>query len=209
MPTKSQDRRKVRLSRALGIPLTPKAARYLEKRPYGPGEHGRTKRRTDSDYAVRLREKQRLREQYGIREKQLRIVFNEARRTDGLTGENLVELLEMRLDALVLRAGFARTTAQARQFVTHRHILVDGKIVDRPSFRVKPGQLIHVKERSEGTEPFQVAAAGGHAEVLPPVPGYLEVELDKLHARLVRRPKRAEVPVTAEVQLVVEYYAAR
>ena len=209
MPTKSQDRRKVRLSRALGIPLTPKAARYLEKRPYAPGEHGRTKRRTDSDYAVRLREKQRLREQYGIREKQLRIVFNEARRTEGLTGENLVELLEMRLDALVLRAGFARTTAQARQFVTHRHILVDGKIVDRPSFRVKPGQLIHVKERSEGTEPFQVAAAGGHAEVLPPVPGYLEVELDKLHARLVRRPKRAEVPVTAEVQLVVEYYAAR
>ena len=205
----SRSRSKTRESRALGIPLTPKAARYMEKRPYAPGEHGRTKRKADSDYAVRLREKQRLRAQYGIREKQLRIAFEEARRTQGLTGENLVELLEMRLDALVLRAGFARTTAQARQFVTHRHILVDGKIVDRPSFRVKPGQLIHVKERSEGTEPFQVAAAGGHAEVLPPVPGYLEVELDKLHARLVRRPKRAEIPVTAEVQLVVEYYAAR
>lgn len=209
MPTKSQDRRKVRLSRALGIPLTPKAAKYLEKRPYAPGEHGRTKRKADSDYAVRLREKQRLREQYGIREKQMRIVFNEARRGTGLTGENLVELLEMRLDALVLRAAFARTTAQARQMVVHRHILVDGKIVDRPSFRVKPGQLIHVKERSEGTEPFQVAAAGGHVDVLPKTPGYLEVELDKLHARLIRRPKRAEVPVTAEVQLVVEYYAAR
>ncbi len=209
MPTKSQDRRKVRLSRALGIPLTPKAAKYLEKRPYAPGEHGRTKRKADSDYAVRLREKQRLREQYGIREKQLRIVFNEARRAQGLTGENLVELLEMRLDALVLRAAFARTTAQARQMVVHRHIMVDGKIVDRPSFRVKPGQLIHVKERSEGTEPFQVAAAGGHVDVLPKTPGYLEVELDKLQARLVRRPKRAEVPVTCEVQLVVEYYAAR
>ncbi|HEV7741663.1 MAG TPA: 30S ribosomal protein S4 [Pseudolysinimonas sp.] len=209
MPTKSQDRRKVRLSRALGIPLTPKAAKYLEKRPYGPGEHGRTKRKTDSDYAVRLREKQRLREQYGIREKQLRIVFNEARGAKGLTGENLVELLEMRLDALVLRAAFARTTAQARQMVVHRHILVDGQLVDRPSFRVKPGQLIHVKERSEGTEPFQVAAAGGHVDVLPKTPAYLEVELDKLQARLIRRPKRAEVPVTAEVQLVVEYYAAR
>jgi len=207
--TKSQDRRKVRLSRALGIPLTPKAARYLEKRPYAPGEHGRTKRKADSDYAVRLREKQRLREQYGIREKQLRIAFNEARRTEGLTGENLVELLEMRLDALVLRAGFARTTAQARQFVVHRHIMVDGQIVDRPSFRVKPGQTIHVKQRSEGTEPFQVAAAGGNAEVLPPVPAYLEVELDKLQAKLVRRPKRAEIPVICEVQLVVEYYAAR
>ncbi len=209
MSTKSRTRSKTRLSRALGIPLTPKAAKYLEKRPYAPGEHGRTKRKTDSDYAVRLREKQRLRAQYGIREKQLRIVFNEARRTKGLTGENLVELLEMRLDALVLRAGIARTTAQARQLVVHRHILVDGQLVDRPSFRVKPGQLIHVKPSSEGLEPFQVAAAGGHVDLLPKTPAYLEVELDKLQARLLRRPKRAEVPVTAEVQLVVEYYAAR
>ena len=209
MATKSQDRRKVRLSRALGVALTPKAARYLEKRPYAPGQHRRTKRKPDSDYAVRLREKQRLREQYGIREKQMRNTFNEARRQDGLTGENLVELLEMRLDALVVRSGFARTTAQARQLVVHRHILVDGQLVDRPSFRVKPGQLIHVKERSESMEPFQVAAAGAHLDVLPKVPAYLEVEIDKLQSRLVRRPKRAEVPVTCEVQLVVEYYAAR
>ncbi|HET8958299.1 SSU ribosomal protein S4P [Microcella putealis] len=209
MSTKSRTRSKTRLSRSLGIALTPKAAKYLEKRPYGPGEHGRTRRKQDSDYAVRLREKQRLRAQYGIREAQLRNVFQEARRTEGMTGENLVELLEMRLDALVLRAGFARTTAQARQMVVHRHILVDGQLVDRPSFRVKPGQLIHVKPKSEGMEPFQVAAAGGHVDVLPKTPGYLEVELDKLQARLVRRPKRAEVPVTCEVQLVVEYYAAR
>jgi small subunit ribosomal protein S4 len=209
MSTKSRTRSKTRLSRALGIALTPKAARYLEKRPYAPGEHGRTKRKTDSDYAVRLREKQRLRAQYGIREAQLKIVFNEARKASGLTGENLVELLETRLDALVLRAGFARTTAQARQMVVHRHILVDGKLVDRPSFRVKPGQMIHVKAKSEKTEPFQVAAAGGHVDLLPKTPGYLEVEIDKLQARLVRRPKRAEVPVTCEVQLVVEYYAAR
>ncbi|GAA1774135.1 MULTISPECIES: 30S ribosomal protein S4 [Agromyces] len=205
----NQSRSKTRLSRALGVALTPKAARYMEKRPYAPGEHGRTKRKQDSDYAVRLREKQRLRAQYGIREKQLKIAYVEAKRTAGQTGENLVELLEMRLDALVLRAGFARTITQARQFVVHRHILVDGQLVDRPSFRVKPGQLVHVKSRSEGTEPFQVAAAGGHVDVLPKVPGYLEVELDKLQARLVRRPKRAEVPVTCDVQLVVEYYAAR
>lgn len=207
--TKSRTRSKTRLSRALGIALTPKAAKYLEKRPYAPGEHGRTKRKADSDYAVRLREKQRLRAQYGIREAQLRNVFQEARKQSGLTGENLVELLEMRLDALVLRSGLARTTAQARQLVVHRHIMVNGQIVDRPSFRVKPGQLIHVKPRSEALEPLQVAAAGGHAEVLPPVPGYLEVELDKLEATLLRRPKRAEVPVTCDVQLVVEYYAAR
>ena len=209
MSTRSRTRSKTRLSRALGIPLTPKAAKYLEKRPYAPGEHGRTKRKTDSDYAVRLREKQRLRAQYGIREAQLRRTFEEARKSQGLSGENLVELLEMRLDALVVRSGFARTTAQARQLVVHRHILVNGELVDRPSFRVKPGQMIHVKPRSEGLEPFQVAAAGGHVDVLPPVPGYLEVEIDKLQAVLVRRPKRAEVPVTCEVQLVVEYYAAR
>jgi len=207
--TKSRTRSKTRLSRALGIALTPKAAKYLEKRPYAPGEHGRTKRKQDSDYAVRLREKQRLRAQYGIREAQMKIAFQEARRGAGLTGENLVELLEMRLDAVLVRSAIARTTAQARQLIVHRHILVDGQRVDRPSFRVKPGQLVHVHSKSEALEPFQVAAAGGHVDLLPKLPPYLEVELDKLQARLVRRPKRAEVPVTCEVQLVVEYYAAR
>jgi small subunit ribosomal protein S4 len=181
----TRTRSKTRLSRALGLALTPKAAKYLEKRPYAPGQHGRTRKKADSDFAVRLREKQRLRAQYGIREAQLRKTFAEAKRAPGLTGENLVELLEMRLDALVLRAGFART------------------------MRVKPGQQIHVHAKSEGTEPFQVAAAGGHVDVLPPVPGYLDVQLDKLTAVLVRRPLRAEVPITCEVQLVVEYYAAR
>ena len=209
MSKTTRTRSKTRLSRALGIALTPKAAKYMEKRPYAPGQHGRTKRKTDSDFAVRLREKQRLRAQYGIREAQLRKTFNDAKRIEGLTGENLVELLEMRLDALVHRAGFARTMAQARQMVVHRHILVDGLRVDRPSARVKVGQMIHVAEKSEVTEPFQVEAAGGHVDVLPPVPGYLSVELDKLQATLLRRPKRAEVPVTCEVQLVVEYYAAR
>lgn len=209
MSKTTRTRSKTRLSRALGIALTPKAAKYLEKRPYAPGQHGRTKRKTDSDFAVRLREKQRLRAQYGIREAQLRKTFNDAKRQEGLTGENLVELLEMRLDALVHRSGFARTMAQARQMVVHRHILIDGQRVDRPSARVKVGQMIHVHEKSESFEPFQVAAAGGHVDVLPPVPGYLSVELDKLQATLLRRPKRAEVPITCEVQLVVEYYAAR
>src|SRR5690606_8690575 len=157
MVTKSQDRRKVRLSRALGVALTPKAARYMEKRPYGPGQHGRTKRKADSDYAVRLREKQRLREQYGIREKQLRIAFNEANRAEAMTGENFVVLFELRLHALVLRLCFAGTTAQDRDLVVHPHILVDCKLVDRPSFRVKPRQTIEVKAKSEGLEPFQVA----------------------------------------------------
>ena len=113
----------------------------------------------------------------------------------------------MRLDALVLRSGFARTIAQARQNVVHRHILVDGRVVDRPSFRVKPGQIIQVRPRSQVMTPFQIAAAGTHRDVLPPVPDYLKVELEKLSATLVRRPKRDEVPVTCDVQMVVEYYS--
>src|SRR5665811_1139320 len=152
----SRARRQVRLSRALGIALTPKAVKHFEKRPYPPGEHGRTARRKESDYAVRLREKQRLRAQYGLREKQMARTFEEARKEAGLTGEAFVELLEMRLDALVLRSGFARTILQARQAVVHRHVLVDGKIVDRPSFEVKPGQTIQVKPKSQATTPFQV-----------------------------------------------------
>ncbi|GAB3189418.1 30S ribosomal protein S4 [Nesterenkonia suensis] len=208
MPTTPlRGRRTVKASRALGIALTPKAQKYLDRRPYGPGQHGRTRRKTDSDYAVRLREKQRLRAQYGIREAQMVRYFEEAKRRDGLTGEILIELLESRLDSLVLRAGFARTIAQARQFVVHRHITVNGKRVDRPSFRVKPGQVIQVHERSEKFEPFQVAASGAHQDVLPTVPGYLSVEIDKLQATLSRAPKREEVPVTCEEQLVVEYYA--
>ncbi|GAB2906913.1 30S ribosomal protein S4 [Neomicrococcus lactis] len=207
MANNTRARRKVRISRALGLALTPKAEKYMERRPYGPGQHGRARKKADSDYAVRLREKQRLRAQYGIREAQMTRVYEEAKRTAGLTGENIIELLEMRLDALVLRAGFARTISQARQLVVHRHIMVDGARVDIPSFRVKPGQMVHVHERSETMTPFQVAAAGAHRDVLPAVPGYLDVKLESLQATLVRRPKRSEVPVTCEEQLVVEYYA--
>ncbi|MDO4254579.1 MAG: 30S ribosomal protein S4 [Kocuria sp.] len=200
-------RRQVRKSRALGIPLTPKAEKYFERRPYGPGEHGRARRKADSDYKVRLLEKQRLRAQYNIREKQMHRAYVEAKRREGQTGENLIRLLESRLDALVLRAGFARTMAQARQLVVHRHILVNGQRVDRPSFLVKPGQMIHVHEKSEKMVPFQVAATGAHQDVLPNVPPYLTVEIDKLQATYTRLPERSEVPVTCEEQLVVEYYA--
>ena len=137
----------------------------------------------------------------------MRRAYLEAKRVEGQTGKNLVEHLETRLDALVLRSGFARTIAQARQMVVHRHIMVDGVRVDRPSFRVKPGQLIHVHPKSEKTTPFQVAAAGENQAVLPEVPGYLNVEIEKLHAKLERAPKREEIPVVCDEQLVVEYYS--
>ena len=126
---------------------------------------------------------------------------------EGQTGDNLVELLEMRLDALVLRAGFGRTMFQARQAVTHRHILVDGKIVDRPSYKVRPGQTVQVKPASQVKDPFVVAARGSHRDVLPPVPDYIKVDLEKLRFTLDRKPRREEVPIQCEVQLVVEHYS--
>ena len=207
MTNVQRSRRQVRLSRALGIALTPKAQRIFEKRPYAPGEHGRTRRRTESDYAVRLREKQRLRAQYGISEKQLRAAYEKGPHTAGQPGNAMLTDLETRLDALVLRAGFARTTAQARQFVVHRHILVDGNIVDRPSYRVKPGQTIQVKAKSQTMVPFQAAAEGVHRDVLPAVPGYLDVNLPSPPATLTRKPEAEEIPVQVNIQYVVEFYA--
>jgi ribosomal protein S4 len=124
VPNRTQP--KVKRSRALGLPLTPKSGRYFERRPYPPGEHGRA-RRTMSDYAARLRQKQRLRHQYGISETQLRRAFDRARRSAGKTGEVLIADLETRLEAVVFRAGFARTIYQARQFVTHGHIALNGR----------------------------------------------------------------------------------
>jgi small subunit ribosomal protein S4 len=202
MTNVQRSRRQVRLSRALGIALTPKAQRIFEKRPYAPGEHGRDRRRTESDYAVRMREKQRLRAQYGISEKQLRAAYEKATRTAGQTGNAMLTDLETRLDNLVLRAGIARTTAQARQFVVHRHILVD-----RPSYRVKPGQTIQVKAKSQTMVPFQIAAEGVHRDVLPAVPGYLDVNLASLKATLTRKPEVEEIPVQVNIQYVVEFYA--
>jgi small subunit ribosomal protein S4 len=196
-------RPKVKLSRALGIPLTPKSVKYFEARPYPPGVHGRS-RKNESDYKVRLREKQRLRAQYNIRETQLRNAFTKAAKTGVKTGEALLIDLERRLDALVLRAGFARTIYQARQFVVHRHVLVNGRRVDRPSYRLRPGDVITIAPRSHSMVPFQVAATGEHAASVPP---YLEVRPDALAAQLTRLPERKEIPVICDEQLVVEHYS--
>ncbi|MGW4501032.1 30S ribosomal protein S4 [Micromonospora sp. NPDC004336] len=198
-------RPKARLSRALGIPLTRKCVRYLERRPFPPGVHGRQRRKT-SDYQVRLLEKQRLRHQYNVSETQLRRAFDEAARSAGKTGESLVALLERRLDAVVHRAGLTRSIYQARQLVAHGHFTVDGRKVDRPSYRLRPGQVVAVRERSRASTPFQLAAAGANAAEGPTRP-YLSVELAELRATLLREPARHEVPVLCDEQLVVEFYS--
>ena len=203
MEALNRTRSKVRLSRALGIPLTPKAARHLERRPYPPGQHGR-RRRTGSDYRARLLEKQRLRAQYNLGEAQLRLAMGRAVRSGQKTGESLLVDLETRLDALVLRAGFARTIYQARQAVSHGHITVNGRRVDRPSYRVSPGDVIEVATASKTKAPFLDAASGRHAAAVPP---YLDVDIQALTARLVRSPQRPEIPVICDERLVVEFYS--
>ncbi|MCX2969977.1 MULTISPECIES: 30S ribosomal protein S4 [Streptomyces] len=201
----NQSRPKVKKSRALGIALTPKAVKYFEQRPYPPGEHGRG-RKQNSDYKVRLLEKQRLRAQYDISERQMVRAYDRAQKAEGKTGEALIVELERRLDALVLRAGLARTIYQARQMVVHGHIAVNGRKVDKPSFRVRPDDVVTVRERSREKYPFQVAREGGYA-LDGETPRYLEVNLQALAFRLDRDPNRKEIPVICDEQLVVEYYA--
>lgn len=190
---------KVRLARRVGVALTPKASKYLERRPYPPGEHGRG-RRSQSDYATRLLEKQRLRYQYDVSERQLRGVYEEARRRSGLAGENMIALLERRLDAVVLRAGFARTIYQARQFVSHGHIQINGHRADRRSHLVRPGDLVRVASHSRSAGCFYPG------ELHSDPPGYLQVDRDALAATLTRVPERSEVPVICDERLVVEFY---
>ena len=200
----NNSRPKAKLSRALGIPLTPKCVKYFEKRPFPPGVHGRGRRKA-SDYQVRLLQKQRLRHQYNISEAQMRMAYDDAHRAEGKTGEAMVTLLERRLDAVVHRAGLARTIYQARQLVVHGHFTVDGKKVDRPGFRLKPGQVVAVRESSRQKPPFQIAAAGAHLD--GPTAPYLSTAVEELRTQLLRVPERKEIPVLCEEQLVVEFYA--
>jgi len=201
----NQSRPKVKKSRALGIPLTPKAVKYFETRPYPPGEHGRG-RKQNSDYKTRLLEKQRLRAQYDISERQMQRAYDRAKKVQGKTGEALIIELERRLDALVMRAGLARTIYQARQMVVHGHIEVNGRKVDKPSYRLRPEDVVQVRERSREKTPFVVAREGGWAGD-GEGPRYLQVNLQALAFRLDRDPNRTEIPVICDEQLVVEYYA--
>jgi len=200
----NNSRPKAKLSRALGIPLTPKTVKYFERRPFPPGVHGRARRKS-SDYQVRLLEKQRLRHQYNISEAQMRQAYDNAHRGEGKTGENMVSLLERRLDAVVHRAGLARTIYQARQLVVHGHFAVDGKKVDRPGYQLKPGQVVQVRDKSRDKTPFQIAATGTHLD--GPAAPYLSTAVEELRTTLVRVPQRSEIPVLCDEQLVVEFYA--
>ncbi len=194
---------KVRLSRRLGLALTPKAEKYLQRKPHPPGQHGvNTRRRKTSDYAKQLLEKQRLRFQYNISERQLRTTYDQAKRKAGNTGDLMVQFLESRLDAVVLRSGLARTIYASRQYVTHGHFTVNGKRVDLPSYRVRPGDIIAVRAKSRKLEFFHTALG---ASMQPPP--YLEVSKANMSTRLLHTPMREDIPIICNIPLVVEYYS--
>jgi small subunit ribosomal protein S4 len=200
-----------RLSRREGVELFLKGERALngksglERRgPAPPGQHGQGRRAKQSIYAVQLRAKQRAKRYYGVRERQFRRYVTQAQRGSGLTGERLLVLLERRLDNVVYRLGFATTRAQARQFVNHGHVLVDGRRVDIASYSVRPGQVVTLHPDSPVT-PLARAAT----ELTSIVSGWLESDLDGLAGRMLREPMRGEIPAPVEEQLVVEFYARR
>lgn len=198
-----------KLERRLGVSLALKGERRLagksalDKRPYAPGQHGQ--RRTKiSEYGLQLREKQKAKFMYGVSEKQFRRLFKEAARRDGNTGENLITLIERRLDNVVYRMGFATTRRAARQLVTHGHILVNGKKLDIPSYQVKQGEKIEICEKTK-SNPQVVRALELTAQtgIVP----WVDVEVAKAMGVFTRFPERKEVVIPIEERLIVELYS--
>ena len=176
----------------------------VERRAYAPGQHGQKKNTRLSDYGVQLREKQKLRRTYGVLESQFRDIYHEADRRRGVTGENLLQLLESRLDNVTYRMGFGASRAESRQVVRHNSILVNGKRVNIPSYQVRPGDVVEVREQSR--EQLRIKAALAAAEQRG-FPEWVEVNAKEMKGIYKARPMRAELPATINEHLVVELYS--
>jgi small subunit ribosomal protein S4 len=175
----------------------------IEKRPYPPGQAGK-KRPRDSEYRIQLREKQKAKRIYGVLEKQFRTYYELATRQPGITGENLLRLLESRLDNVVYRLGFAASRDEARQVVRHGHFVVDGRRVNIPSFRVRPGAVVSV---AEGSKDLSVIKAAMISASKIEIPGWLEVDVEKLQGKILSLPTREQIGGTVREQLIVELYS--
>ena len=177
--------------------------KVLAKKPYVPGQHGQNKRRKTSEYGVQLREKQKAKYTYGVLEKQFHNLFDKASRAKGITGEILLQLLEGRLDNVVYRLGIAPTRAAARQLVLHRHIVVNGKVVNIASYDVKPGDVIGVREKSKSLEVISDALAGFNHSKYP----WLEWDENVKAGKFLHVPAREDIPENIKEQLIVELYS--
>jgi small subunit ribosomal protein S4 len=201
---------KCKLCRREGMKLFLKGERCygsscaIERRPYGPGEHGRRRGRKPSDYKLQLREKQKVRAIYGVLERQFRLYFAEANRRKGATGENLFNLLEKRLDNVIYRLGFAPSRASARQLIRHKHVLVDGDVCDIPSRQVRVGQLLAIRAKSQNVpQVVQSLKDNAKRDRLP----FVEADVKKLEGRLLAEPQLSDLPIPIQENLIVELYS--
>jgi small subunit ribosomal protein S4 len=177
-------------------------SKSLERKNYAPGQHGKNKRGKQSDYAVQLMEKQKAKFIYGVLERQFRRVYEKAHRMSGNTGEIMLQLLEARLDNVVYRMGFSPTRRGARQLVGHKHILVNGHVVNIASFQVKPGDEVSVRERSKSLEAITASAANSGTRY-----AWLEVDKKELRGKYLNNPERESIPENIQERLIVELYS--
>lgn len=193
---------KSRISRRFGEAIFG-ADKVLAKRNFPPGQHGNDRRRKQSEYGVQLAEKQKAKYTYGVLERQFRNLFVKAAKSGGITGEVLLQLLESRLDNVVYRLGIAPTRAAARQLVSHKHIVVDGRVVNIPSYSVKAGQIIGVREKSKSLEVVDTALAGFNHSKYP----WLEWDANSKSGKFLHIPEREDIPENIKEQLIVELYS--
>ena len=193
---------KTKISRKFGEPIFGDD-KVLAKKNYPPGQHGANKRRKSSEYGTQLREKQKAKYTYGVLEKQFRNLFEKASRMKGITGEILLQLLESRLDNIVYRLGIAPTRPAARQLVLHRYITVDGKVVNIPSYKVEPGQIVAVREKSKSLEVIADNLAGFNHSKYP----WIEWDESAKAGKFLHLPQREDIPETIKEQLIVELYS--
>ncbi|MDR1722757.1 MAG: 30S ribosomal protein S4 [Tannerella sp.] len=177
--------------------------KVLSKKNYPPGQHGINRRKKTSEYGIQLKEKQKAKYTYGVLEKQFRNMFEKASRSKGITGEVLLQLLESRLDNVVYRLGLAPTRDAARQLVSHRHITVDGDVVNIPSYTIKPGQIVGVRERSKSLEVILNALSGFNHSKYP----WIEWEQSSMNGKFMHLPERVDIPENIKEQLIVELYS--
>ena len=175
----------------------------VQKKPYGPGQHGRGRRKKQSEYAIQLNEKQKAKYTYGVLERQFANLFRKASRKSGITGEVLLQLLESRLDNVVFRFGISPTRRGARQFVLHKHILVNGEVVNIPSFTLKTGDIVSVREKSKSLEVVVNSLAGNRSQKYP----WLEWDNNEMSGKMINLPEREEIPENIQEQLIVELYS--
>ncbi|MFT4072291.1 MAG: 30S ribosomal protein S4 [Dysgonamonadaceae bacterium] len=193
---------KSKIARKFGEPIFG-PDKVLSKKNYPPGQHGNGRKKKTSEYGIQLREKQKAKYTYGVLEKQFRNLFDKAVRSRGVTGEVLLQLLESRLDNVVYRLGLAPTRAAARQLVSHKHIVVDGEVVNIPSYTLKPGQLVGVREKSKSLEIIENSLAGFNHSKYP----WIEWEQTTKVGKFLHIPDRADIPENIKEQLIVELYS--